>query len=177
MTKKLRTANLLGALACEISGRLDERLKKHPNESDSAAAALNVISFYAGCSNNALSRALKLSHTTTVRLIDKLAAQGLVERRQAADRRAVSLFLTKHGREQARAVVKDRCVALGQIVDALSERQRSQFDRLAEILLRSLTTSAEEADHICRLCDDSACPPHNCPVHREALSLNSSAGG
>jgi MarR family transcriptional regulator, negative regulator of the multidrug operon emrRAB len=175
MAKKLRTANLLGALACEISGRLDERLKKHPNQSDSAAAALNVISFYEGCSNNALSRALKLSHTTTVRLIDKLAAQGLVERRQAADRRAVSLFLTKQGREQARAVVKDRCVALGEIVDALSERQRSQFDRLAEVL-RSLTTSAEEADHICRLCDDSACPPDNCPVHQEALSLNSSAG-
>jgi len=95
MAKKLRTANLLGALACEIAERLDERLKKHPNESDSAAAALNVISFYEGCSNNALSRALKLSHTTTVRLIDKLAAQGLVERRQAADRRAVSLVASR----------------------------------------------------------------------------------
>jgi len=176
MAKKLRTANLLGALACEIAERLDERLKKHPNESDSAAAALNVISFYEGCSNNALSRALKLSHTTTVRLIDKLAAQRLVERRQAADRRAVSLFLTKQGREQARAVVRDRCVALGEIVDALSERQRGQFDKLAEILLRTLTTSAEEADHICRLCDDGACPPDNCPVHQEALSLSSSAG-
>jgi DNA-binding MarR family transcriptional regulator len=176
MAKKLRTANLLGALACEIAERLDERLKKHPNESDSAAAALNVIGFYEGCSNNALSRALKLSHTTTVRLIDKLAAQGLVERRQAADRRAVSLSLTKHGRAQARAVVKDRSATLGEIVDALSERQRGQFDKLAEILLRSLTTSAEEADHICRLCDDSACPPDACPVHQEALSLNSFAG-
>jgi DNA-binding MarR family transcriptional regulator len=176
MAKKLRTANLLGALACEIAERLDERLKKHPNGSDSAAAALNMISFYEGCSNNALSRALKLSHTTTVRLIDKLEAQGIVERRQAADRRAVSLFLTKRGREQARAVVRDRCVALGEIVDVLSERQRSQFDKLAEILLRSLTTSAQEADHICRLCDDSACPPDNCPVHQEALALNSSAG-
>jgi Mn-dependent DtxR family transcriptional regulator len=109
-----------------------------------------------------------------VRLIDKLAAQGLVERHPAADRRAVSLFLTRQGREQARAVVKDRCVALGEIVDALSERQRSQFDKLAEILLRSLTTSAEEADHICRLCDDTACPPDDCPVHQQALSLNSS---
>ena len=81
MTKKLRTANLLGALACEISERLDERLKNHPNESDSAAAALNVISFYAGCSNNALSRALKLSHTTTVRLIDKLARRSIAAQR------------------------------------------------------------------------------------------------
>jgi MarR family transcriptional repressor of emrRAB len=172
---KQRTANLLGALACEIAGRLDQRLKSHPNESDSAAAALNVIGFYEGCSNNALSRALKLSHTTTVRLIDKLTAQGLVERRHGADRRFVSLFLTRRGREQAQAIVRDRCLALGEIVDVLSEHQRSQFDKLAEILLRSLTTSAEEADHICRLCDDSACPSDNCPVHREALSLNSTA--
>lgn len=173
---KLRTANLLGALACEIAERLDQMLKDHPNASDSAAAALNVIGFYEGCSNNALSRALKLSHTTTVRLIDKLAAQGLVERRQGTDRRAVSLFLTKRGREQARAVVKNRCLALGQIVDVLSERQRDQLDKLAEILLRSLTTGAEEADHICRLCDDSACPSDDCPVHQESLSLQSAQG-
>jgi MarR family transcriptional regulator, negative regulator of the multidrug operon emrRAB len=174
---KLRTANLLGALACEIAGRLAQMLKDHPNASDSAAAALNVIGFYEGCSNNALSRALRLSHTTTVRLIDKLSAQELVERRPGADGRAVSLFLTERGREQARTVVKDRCVALGQIVDVLSERQRDQFDKLAEILLRSLTTSAEEADHICRLCDDSACPSGDCPVHQEALSLGSTQGG
>lgn len=173
---KLRTANLLGALACEIAERLDQRLKNHPNESDSAAAALNVIGFYEGCSNNALSRALKLSHTTTVRLIDKLTAQGLVERRQGDDRRAVSLFLTKRGREQAQAIVKDRCLALGEIIDVLSDRQRSQFDKLAEILLRTLTTSAEEADHICRLCDDDACPSDDCPVHQEAISLSSPTG-
>jgi DNA-binding MarR family transcriptional regulator len=173
---KLRTANLLGALACEIAERLAQMLKDHPNASDSTAAALNVIGFYEGCSNNALSRALKLSHTTTVRLIDKLAAQELVERRPGTDRRSVSLFLTRRGREQARAVIRDRCVALGQIVDVLSERQRDQFDKLAEILLRSLTTSAEEASHICRLCDDAACPPDDCPVHQEALSLGSTQG-
>ena len=170
MTKQ-RTANLLGALACEIAERLDRRLTNHPNGSDSAAAALNVIGFYEGCSNNALSRALKLSHTTTVRLIDKLVEQGLVERREGIDRRGVSLFLTRQGREQARTIVKDRCLALSEIVDVLSERQRTQFDKLAEILLRSLTTSAQEADHICRLCDDAACPPEDCPVHQEALSL------
>lgn len=172
--KKLRTANLLGALACEIAERLDDRLKNHPNDSDSSAAALNVIGFYEGCSNNALSRALKLSHTTVVRLIDKLSAQGLVERRAGADRRVVSLFLTKRGREQVQAIVKDRCHSLGEIIDVLSERQRKQLDELAEILLRSLTTTAEEADHICRLCDDTACPPENCPVHQEALSLGAS---
>jgi MarR family transcriptional repressor of emrRAB len=49
---RLRTANLLGALACEIAERVDLMLKGHPNASDSAAAALNIIGFYEGCSNN-----------------------------------------------------------------------------------------------------------------------------
>src|SRR5882724_4448772 len=74
---KLRTANLLGALAGEIAGRLERHGRIHPNETSSAAAALNVIGFYEGCSNSALSRALGLSHPATVRLVDKLEAAGL----------------------------------------------------------------------------------------------------
>jgi hypothetical protein len=38
---------------------------------------------------------LAYSHATTVRLIDKLTAQGLVERREATDRRVISLHLVK----------------------------------------------------------------------------------
>jgi MarR family transcriptional regulator, negative regulator of the multidrug operon emrRAB len=75
---KLRTANLLGALAGEIADRIEREGKLHPNETSSATAALNVIGFYEGCSNGALSRALGLSHTATVRLVDKLELSGLV---------------------------------------------------------------------------------------------------
>jgi MarR family transcriptional regulator, negative regulator of the multidrug operon emrRAB len=168
---KLRTANLLGALACEISGRLDERLKSHPNQTDSSAAALNVIGFYEGCSNIALSRALKLSHTATVRLVDKLEAAGLVKSKTGEDRRSVALSLTEAGRARVKAVLKDRCVSLGHLVDKLSAKQQAQLEGIMETLLRALTTSAEEADHICRLCDEIVCPEGTCPVHQEALTL------
>jgi len=45
----LRTANLLGALAEEVSDRLNRLNKIHPNQTDSSSAALNVIALYEGC--------------------------------------------------------------------------------------------------------------------------------
>jgi len=167
---KLRTANLLAALSGEIADRLDQRLKSHPNQNDSAAAALNIIGFYGGCSNNALSRALRRSHTATVRLVDKLEADKLVESRAAEDRRSVALHLTDKGRQEARKIVRDRCVALADLIDVLSAGQQAQLAQILEVLLRSLTSDAAEADHICRLCDDSACPAATCPVHQTALA-------
>jgi DNA-binding MarR family transcriptional regulator len=171
---KLRTANLLGALAGELAERLDQCGKIHPNQTDSAAAALNLIGFYEGCSNGALSRALGLSHTSTVRLVDKLEAAGLVKSEPGADRRSVALWLTEEGRKRARAVVQDRCLMLGEIVEVLTPEQRAQLDRIAESLLRALVTGATEADHICRLCDETACPPEQCPVHQRALAVAAS---
>ena len=169
---KLRTANLLGALAAEVAETLARRLKVHPNQTDSSAAALNLISLYEGCSNGALSQALRLSHPATVRLVDKLEAAGLVESRPGGkDRRFVALHLTKAGRVEARGIVEARCLALGEFVNALSPEQRAQLDGIAETLLRALTRSAVEAGHICRLCDVFACPEDRCPVHQTAIAL------
>jgi MarR family transcriptional repressor of emrRAB len=168
---KLRTANLLGALAGEIAGRLERHGRLHPNETSSAAAALNVIGFYEGCSNGALSRALGLSHTATVRLVDKLELADLVLSETGADKRSVSLRLSDLGRERARAAVRERCLRLGDFIDVLTPQQRRQLDDIAEILLRSMVEAAQDADHICRLCDDSACPPGRCPVHQRAIAL------
>jgi DNA-binding MarR family transcriptional regulator len=166
---RLRTANLLGALALEVTGRLQRQLRAHPNATDSSMAALNVLGFYDGCSNTALARALKLSHTATVRLVDKLEAAGLVEARPGDDRRATALHLTASGRARARALLQDRCAALGDVVDLLDPAEQALLARVAETMLARLTNSEAEADHICRLCDEIACPPDQCPVHQAAL--------
>ena len=168
---KLRTANLLGALAKEIAARLERHGRQHPNETSSAAAALNVIGFYEGCSNSALSRALGLSHPATVRLVDKLEEAGLVRSKVGTDKRSVALRLTGPGRTRAREAARQRCVLLGDIIDILTPERRQQLDAIAETLLRSLVLAAADADHICRLCDTRACPPVKCPVHQKALAL------
>lgn len=170
---KLRTANLLGALAGAVVDRLQERLKRHPNQTDSAAAALHLLALHEGCSNTMLAQALKLSHSATVRLVDKLEAEKLVTSRPGPDRRAVSLSLTAAGRARTRETLEDRCVALESLLDALSPEQQRQLEGIAETLLSALTTTPLEGAHICRLCDEVACPPARCPVHQRAHELAS----
>jgi DNA-binding MarR family transcriptional regulator len=170
---KLRTANLLGALAGAVADRLQERLKRHPNQTDSAAAALHLIALFEGCSNTQLAQALKLSHSATVRLVDKLEAEKLVSSQPGPDRRSVSLSLTAAGKARARRTLEDRCEALGALIDVLSPEQQRQLDGIAETLLRALTTTPLEAAHICRLCDEASCPPARCPVHQRAHELTS----
>ena len=169
---KLRTANLLGTLATEIAGRLERHGRLHPNETSSATAALNIIGFYEGCSNGALGHALGLSHTATVRLVDKLEAADLVVIEPSADKRAVALPLTEGCRERARHAVHERCVLLGDILDVLTPAQRHSFDEILETLLKSMVKAAQDADHICRLCDGEECPAERCPVHQRAVALN-----
>ena len=168
---KLRTANLLGALAGEVADRIERQGKVHPNETNSAVAALNVIGFYEGCSNGALSRALGLSHTATVRLVDKLELAGFVLSEIGTDKRSVALRLTDLGRERTRTVIRERCMRLADVIDVLTAQQRRQLDDIAETLLKSMVTAARDADHICRLCDDAACSPSRCPVHQKAIAL------
>jgi DNA-binding MarR family transcriptional regulator len=166
---RLRTANLLGALAGEVANRLDRQLKIHPNQTNSSAAALNVIAYYEGCTNTKLAKALRLSHPATVRLVDKLEAQGLVESRDAVDGRAVSLYLTNAGRAQARTILEGRCAKLSSLIDVLSGEEQAQFAHCLEKILANLTETPDQADYICRLCDDIACPPRHCPVHLAAI--------
>lgn len=167
---KARTANLLGTLAGAVEDRLAARPKGHHNETDSSLAALNLLSELQGCTNLQLSQAMKLSHTAMVRLIDRLESAGLVERRAGSDRRTVNLWLTPSGQARVREAALERGATLLDIVGRLSEPQQRQLDRIAETLLRAMTTGDAEATYLCRLCDDRACPPDRCPVHQEALS-------
>ena len=167
----LRTANLLGALAGEVTERLERRLKTHPSQTDSSAAALNVLSFWSGASNGELAKALGLSHTATVRLVDRLEAGGLVETRAGRDKRAVALHLTEAGRQRAKAVLTDRCAALAEVTGALTQSEQTILAGLLEKMLRSVTTGMMGATHICRLCDEVVCPEDECPVHQRALEL------
>ena len=164
-----RTANLLGALALALTGRIAARVRRHPNANDSAAAALNLISFYDGWSNNELARALQLSHPATVRLVDRLVADGLVQRRSGSDKRAVAFTLTRRGAERGAKIIGARSAALQNVTEILSAGEKRQLDRILEKLLTAMTETADDGNTICRLCDEGACPPDRCPVHQAAL--------
>ena len=173
----LRTANLLGALAGQVDHLLLRQLRQHPSQTDSSAAALNALGFYEGCSNLRLSQALHLSHTATVRLVDKLEQEGLVESRSGQDKRSVALFLTEAGRERARQILTDRCQTLDGVLAALSAQEQETLAGLLEKMLRGQVKAAGDDDYICRLCDSTACPAESCPVHQAALAVSGTTAG
>jgi MarR family transcriptional regulator, negative regulator of the multidrug operon emrRAB len=162
---RLRTANMLAAFAGEVTERVEATLKSHPNQTDSAAAALNIMGFWEGITNAQLARALKLSHTATVRLVDKLEAQGFVEARAGDDRRATHLFLTSAGRKALQPALVARCAAVKNYLGVLTAAEEKQFAHLLEKLMRPLAQDAYGVSHFCRLCEFTACPGDDCPMH------------
>lgn len=169
LDERLRTANILGALSLAISDKLLTELKEHSRQNDTSAAALNVIGCTEGISNGQLGKALGITHSATVRLLDKLVESQLVEVRAGTDRRAVAIFLTSNGRERVVEMLKGRCEILGGIVDLLNVEQRQQLNSIAETLLAQFTEGPVHSMQVCRLCDAVSCPTDRCPVHLKAF--------
>ena len=160
-----REANLVGALALVIADRLADAAE--PGFGGSAAQALATLhGEAAGASIDALARIVGLTHSGTVRLVDRLAGAGLVERRTGADARSASLYLTPAGRRVARRTLARREAAISSVLAGLSRTDRSALARVAETALADLATTAEDDRRICRLCDTEACGRRRgtCPV-------------
>ena len=160
----LRTSNLLGALAVGLTDALTEVTERSAHRGAAAPAALVTIADEAGISIERLRQVLQLSHSGTVRLIDCLEADGLVERQRGRDQRSVSLVLTPAGREAAAAVLVERQGILDRALAGLTSAERRSLTPLLEKLLAGVSAGRHSADHICRLCDTSVCPLSDCPV-------------
>jgi DNA-binding MarR family transcriptional regulator len=158
---------MLAAFAGEISERVRTAIKNHPNQTDSASAALNIMGFWEGITNAQLARALKLSHTATVRLVDRLEAHGLVEARSGEDKRATHLHLTQAGRDAVLPMLAARCAAVERYLTVLTPAEENQLSALLEKLVQPLGTDAYSVCHFCRLCDLATCPAEQCPMHAQ----------
>jgi MarR family transcriptional regulator, negative regulator of the multidrug operon emrRAB len=159
--------NALGALALEVTRRVQEAGEAASAHGASVPAALTALhGLTGGQSIDALRRVVGLTHSGAVRLVDRLAAAGLVERRVGADGRAVALQLTPDGRRAARRVLVRREAAIETVLAALTARERAELARLHERLLASLTDGGQDRRRVCRLCDVEACG-RDCPTSVE----------
>ena len=153
---------MLGALAVAVGDLV---------AAGSRDAALVALDNAPSCSVTHLSRALGRSHSATVRLIDGLVADGLLERRSGDDRRSVAIVLTRAGIGAARAVRARRASVLDELVSTLGARQVERLAPILERLLEAAVTDAGAPVRICRLCDESLCESgHHCPVDAAASS-------
>jgi MarR family transcriptional regulator, negative regulator of the multidrug operon emrRAB len=166
-----RTANLLGALAVVLGDRVETAIRAAGGLSAREAAALVTLRNYAEREPlSVLERALGLSQPGAVRLVDRLAARGLVQRRRdGSDRREVRLSLTPAGRAAADTALRGRTAALEALLGSLAPADRRALEPVLEGLLGAATASRADARSTCRLCDAVACGhPARCPVTRAA---------
>jgi len=166
-----RQANLLGTLSLAVTGRVDAVLATTSPYGPSAPAALSALEGYLGGEPiDALAHVLGLTHSGAVRLVDRLAGAGLVERRRGGDGRSVAVTLTRAGHRAAAEVRAAREQALAETLSVLSAEERRALTDLHEKLLAGVTSDRASARRICRLCDADACGHERgtCPVTRAA---------
>lgn len=157
-----RTANLLGALGLAVTDRIAEVAREVMNRAGETPAALVVIGYGGELTNEQLRSVLQLSHLGTVRLVDRLVVDGLVERRTGRDRRTVALFLTAKGDAAREALLADRLAALRPLLAPLTDAELESFAGLLHRILGAVPASDMERCRLCRMCDDRVCI--DCPV-------------
>ena len=155
-------ANLLGVVGLAVADRIRDAARDVLNHVGETPAALVVIGYDLGPSNDELRRILGLSHPGSVRLVDRLVADGLVERREGRDKRAVALYLTRQGKRVRKTLLKGRLAAVLPFLESMTDSEVETLTELLHKMLSSLEASDMQRCTLCRLCDDSVCT--NCPI-------------
>lgn len=165
-----RLTNLLAAFALAATDDMLAAIEASSAMIPGSAAALTTIFAFPGGSLDTLRKILRLTPSGAGRLIDRLAAADLVQRRaSSSDQRFIALYLTPRGRGVAKRVLAARRAALRRPLAALTAQERALLEPLLDKMLYAMTPGRERCDHICRLCEISACPQNICPVETAAV--------
>lgn len=165
-----RLAQLLGALSLSASDRFRSSVEGSLGRAGAHAAALVHIEAYPGTSVQALATVLGVSQPAGVKVADRLAADGLLERRPGRDNRTRALHLTTKGRTAAAQVLVDRATELDHVLAVLDRNERARLEPLLEKLVAALADDRGAAQTVCRMCDRTSCcgAPAGCPLEHTA---------
>jgi DNA-binding MarR family transcriptional regulator len=172
-------ANVFGALALIVADQMADVTAAAAGRSDSAPAALAALRhFLDRPSVDLLRQVLGLTSSGTVRLLDRLADSGLVERGPGADARSTAVSLTDAGRDVAEQVCDARAALLDHALSVLSPAERADFGALAAKVLVGMMRGPGAVRWMCRLCDTGSCrgSAGGCPVGNAARERYADAG-
>ena len=184
-----RLANLVGAAALGIADAISGDLAGEVDLDTTAAAAMvALLDLARDASVQTLSVLIGISHSGTVRLVNRLADAGHVERRTGSDARTNSLRLTRRGRMAALRLRVGRRAAIEAALEGLTGRQRHQLSEVCQTVIANITrvrlgirTAGGQpiGGALCRLCDPAACgrPDGECPAAAAAADEGLVQGG
>jgi DNA-binding MarR family transcriptional regulator len=161
----VRTANLLGATGLAVRDLALTGATRAAGVSESASAALVVLSWSPDLSVTELGRRVGLSQPAAARMVDSLVAAELVRRRTGPGR-AVAVRLTAKGRRAVRRLLTSRGSSLVDLLrGGLNADEQSTFAGLLEKVLTRVYGEVGDSERICRLCDRASCMRDAvCPV-------------
>ena len=165
------TANVLGAVALAVADQIPATPTPAGGRSDSAAAALSALYHFPGHPTvDQLCQVLGLTHSGAVRLVDRLAGAGLVERAPGTDRRSRSVRLTAAGRRAAHRLSDRRIGYLTFLLAGFSPAETSALHDLLGRVMGQVVQHKRGGAWICRMCHLQACgrAAGNCPAANAA---------
>jgi MarR family transcriptional repressor of emrRAB len=162
-----RLSNIVGALTLALTDQMRDAAETAAGQSGAAPAALVALhEFLDHGTMDQLRRAIGLTPSGAVRLVDRLVDLGYVVRRPGPDGRSVALVLTSPGMKAAQRILTARSGVLEGLLLGLSDTERTSLNDIAESLLAAITTQRlanRDQGHdpsggwLCRLCDFDAC--------------------
>jgi len=163
-----RDRNVFGAFALMISDDIVRASSSRAPEVGPAASALALLAHKPGLSIRMLAVGVGLSHAGAVRLVDRLATEELIERREhSTDGRTRSLYLTAAGKVASDEVLASRDQVIAAGLSILTSGELKILSDIAERVLRDRLENLEHSYRICRLCCYAGCT--NCPIDAELL--------
>ena len=161
-----RLAQLLGVVSLAAADRFRRAVEEPLGRGGAHSAALVHLDAHPGESVQGLARVVGVSQPAAVKIADRLAADGLVERRPGADRRTVALHLTAEGHAAVAGVLSRRASELSALLSVLAPAEREALEPLLEKLVAALADDRPRALNVCRLCDRDVCCGGNtgCPM-------------
>ena len=162
-----RLVNLLGAAALGLGDAIGADAAAAAGlDTTTATALITLLDLARGGSIRSVSRLIGISHSGTVRLVNRMVDDGLITRRPGQDGRTLAVTLTRRGRSLAHRLRTDRAAAIGAALDGLSAEQRKQLASICVVMVGNLVTArlaARGEAHepaggaLCRLCDPTTC--------------------
>jgi len=173
MTEHDTGLNLIGTLALKIHDLQRDAAVDVSGMSPTACACLISVAHQDSPQTiSDIAAICNLSHSATVRLVEKLEKLGYVYKAtHQSDRRVVHINLTEDGYEMRDAILQARNSAIKPVLSKFSSSDWKVIEWAAGIILADMTESRLESEQICRLCDANACGGANCPVEKKALML------
>lgn len=160
-----QASNWLGTLAVLIQDRVEARWQEELDLSPMSAAALTQVEQEPGCAIELVATRIGLSHSATVRLIDKLVERGLVAKDRAReDQRQQSLRLTSAGRRTAAKLHQARNQVTDELLGLLPPAEGEALGKALAVILHRAVATKEEGDRVCRVCDEGRCREDICPI-------------